>query len=137
MLNLCYHKVKKYNYKNEKAIELQENIKPGLVLKTNNVGDTGKSVINKELSHIIELALDKLPHDYKMTFTLREFAGLNVAETAGLLNTSASNIKTRLSRAKMMLRKEIEKTYSPEDIYEFNLIYCDKIVDAVMRRILN
>jgi RNA polymerase sigma-70 factor (ECF subfamily) len=35
-----------------------------------------------------------------------------------------------------MLRKEIEKIYSAEDIYEFNLIYCDKIVDAVMKKIL-
>ncbi len=42
------------------------------------------------------------------------------------MNTTQSNVKVRLNRAKMMLRKEIEKTYTPEDIYEFNLIYCDK-----------
>jgi len=36
-----------------------------------------------------------------------------------------------------MLRKEIEKIYSPEDIYEFNLIYCDKIVNEVMKKILS
>jgi len=34
-----------------------------------------------------------------------------------------------------MLRKEIEKNYTPEDIYEFNLIYCDRIVNAVMKKI--
>src|SRR4029079_4670400 len=92
---------------------------------------------NKELSHTIEMALDKLPRDYKMTFTLRELAGMTVAETADLLGTSATNIKARLSRAKLMLRSEIEKTYSPEDIYEFNLIYCDQIVDLVINRIKN
>ena len=101
MLNNCYHKIHKPTFKNEKAIELQEN------------------------------------NNYRMTFALRELAGLNVTETADLLNTSKTNVKARLSRAKSMLRSEIEKTYSPEDIYEFNLIYCDKIVDIIMNRILN
>jgi RNA polymerase sigma-70 factor (ECF subfamily) len=60
-----------------------------------------------------------------------------VADTAELLNITTSNVKVRLNRAKMMLRKEIEKIYSPEDIYEFNLIYCDKIVNEVMKKILS
>ena len=34
-----------------------------------------------------------------------------------------------------MLRKAIEKTYSTEDIYEFNLVCCDRIVNNVMKRI--
>ena len=34
-----------------------------------------------------------------------------------------------------MLRKEIEKSYSAEEIFEFNLIYCDAIVDHVMQTI--
>jgi RNA polymerase sigma factor (sigma-70 family) len=94
------------------------------------------SVINKELKNVIETALNKLPENYRMTFTLRELAGLSVAETAELLNITPSNVKVRLNRAKIMLRKEIEKIYSFEDIYEFNLIYCDKIVTAVMKKIL-
>jgi len=31
-----------------------------------------------------------------------------------------------------MLRKEIEKWYTPEEIFEFNLIYCDTMVNRVM-----
>lgn len=34
-----------------------------------------------------------------------------------------------------MLRKEVEKMYSSEDIFQFNLIYCDEIVENVMDRI--
>ena len=33
------------------------------------------------------------------------------------------------------VRKEIEKNYTATDIYEFNLIYCDKIVNQVMEKI--
>lgn len=135
MLNLSFHKMRKYSFKHEKATGLQGYMHSSVLFMTNNHSDTSRSVINKELSHTIEMALDKLPRDYKMTFTLRELAGLTVAETADLLGTSATNIKARLSRAKLMLRSEIEKTYSPEDIYEFNLIYCDQIVDLVINRI--
>ncbi len=61
--------------------------------------------------------------------------GLNVSETAKALEISEVNVKVRLNRAKTMLRKEIEKSYSAEEIFEFNLIYCDAIVDHVMQTI--
>jgi hypothetical protein len=34
-----------------------------------------------------------------------------------------------------MLRKEIEKSYTTEDIFEFNLMYCDAMVERVMKQI--
>jgi hypothetical protein len=34
-----------------------------------------------------------------------------------------------------MLKKEIEKSYKSEDIFDFNLVYCDRIVENVMKRI--
>ena len=34
-----------------------------------------------------------------------------------------------------MLRKEIKKMYSPEEIFEFNLIYCNRIVENVLTKI--
>lgn len=70
-----------------------------------------------------------------MTFSLREITGLNVSETASLLNISEANVKVRLNRAKAMLRNAIEKTYSAGELFEFNLIYCDAIVENVMKKI--
>jgi len=34
-----------------------------------------------------------------------------------------------------MLREKVKKMYKPEDIFEFNLIYFDKIVSKVMKAI--
>src|SRR5580765_5489566 len=102
---------------------------------SNNQNDNSRSVINKELNNIVEACIQRLPVDYKITFTLRELTGLSVAETAEITHTTPSNVKVRLNRAKAMLRKEIEKIYAPEDIYEFNLIYCDRIADGVMKKI--
>lgn len=36
-----------------------------------------------------------------------------------------------------MLRNEIEKMYSPDEIFEFNLRYCDGMVERVMTAINN
>lgn len=139
MLNQCYHKAQKHSYQKEKAIDITDVLaqdKSESMFQMNNHSDTTRSVIKKELSHVIEASLAKLPEDYRMTFSLRELTGLNVAETADLMNTTTANVKVRLNRAKMMLRKEIEKIYSAEDIYEFDLIYCDKVVDTVMKKVL-
>jgi len=135
MLNQCYHKSQKFSSQNKPTVEISINENSGSMFLTTNHSNTD-SVINKELKNIIEAALNKLPEDYRMVFTLRELTGLNVAETAELLNITTTNVKVRLNRAKMMLRKVIEKIYSADDIYEFNLIYCDKIVAAVMKKIV-
>ena len=134
MLNQCYHKTHKLSYRKEQATEILPGNSP-IMFSNDNYTDNTKSVINREFNNIVEASLAKLPEDYRMTFTLRELTGLSVAETAETMQTTPSNVKVRLNRAKAMLRKEIENTYTPEDIYEFNLIYCDRIVDAVLKRI--
>lgn len=133
MLNNCYRKKEKFSYKNEFPRDiLNENSIP---MFNNSNNDAEKQSNNRELGRIIEQSLSQIPEDYRMVFSLREMNGFNVAETAELLQISESNVKTRLSRAKSMLRKEIEKFYSIHDIYEFNLIYCDDMVNRVMEKI--
>lgn len=133
MLNNCYHKKEKFSYKYEFSKDiLNENSIP---MFNNSGNDANKQFNNRELGHIIEHSLSQIPEDYRMVFSLREMNGFNVAETAELLKLSESNVKTRLSRAKSMLRKEIEKSYSAADIYEFSLIYCDDMVKRVMKKI--
>ncbi len=134
MLNNCYQKKQRLTYKNEIPSKIfeQENVLP---MFSNSNMDTSKQILNNELSHILENALQKIPEDYRMVFSLRELNGMSTIETSEVLNISETNVKTRLNRAKNMLRDEIEKIYTPRDIYEFNLVYCDRIVYNVMSQI--
>lgn len=132
MMNNCYRKREKSSFKNEIMQDANEHAVP---LFTNRNNDTDKIIQNRELGGIIEKALVQLPLDYRMVFSLREINGLNVAETAEMLNISESNVKVRLNRAKTMLRKAIENAYSASELFEFNLIYCDAIVESVMKKI--
>ncbi len=130
MLNNCYRKKEKSSFKNEIMKDTPEHSQPAFTTRSN---DTDKIYQNRELGRVIETALEKIPLDYRLVFTMRNINGLNVAETAAVLNISESNVKVRLNRAKTMLKKQIEKTYSPDEIFEFNLVYCDAMVDRVMK----
>lgn len=129
MLNNCYRKRLKSGSKSEIHEELTEKSLP---MSLNSNDDVNRSYINRELGHIIEQALLKIPLDYRIVFTMREISGLDIQETSDVLNISQANVKTRLNRAKAMLKKEIVKYYTPEEIFEFNLVYCDEMVNRVM-----
>jgi RNA polymerase sigma factor (sigma-70 family) len=134
MLNHCYQKKQRFSFQKEIPTEnlVQENTTPMFM---HNYSDTDKTVVNKELGHVLENALQQIPEDYRLVFSLRELNGMTVIETSEALNISESNVKVRLSRAKTMLRKKIEKMYSADDIFEFNLVYCNRMVENVMTKI--
>ena len=134
MLNQCYQKAQKLSFKFEKANDIL-NEKTTPMFESNQSTDTYRSVLNNELSNIIGSALTSIPLEYRMVFSLRELNGMSTAEAAEVLDISETNVKARLSRAKQMLREKVEKMYAPGEIFEFNLIYCDKIVDEVMKSI--
>lgn len=134
MLNHCYHRKQKFSFQKEVMTESFEQ-ETAIPMFVNQNNDTNRTIVNKELGRVLENALQQIPEDYRIVFSLRELNGMSTNETSEALSISESNVKVRLSRAKSMLRFEVEKMYSPADIFEFNLIYCDKIVENVMRRI--
>ncbi|OJW60865.1 MAG: hypothetical protein BGO55_30580 [Sphingobacteriales bacterium 50-39] len=86
---------------------------------------------NKELSALLENAIEQLPEKYRLVFVLREVEDLSVKETAEVLDIASSNVKTRLNRAKTMLKDHL-KGYMKEHVYAFHLTRCDRIVDRVL-----
>lgn len=134
MLNNCYHKKQKHSYLKETSVEsLQEEKLPFFQSQIN----LEKSIMNKELGYVLESALSMMPEENRMVFAMRELNGLSTLETAEILNMTEANVKVKLSRTKALLRTEIEKIYSPNEIYEFNLVYCDKMVENVLNKISN
>lgn len=132
MLNNCYQKKQKLRYRMEVVASDSGSEQEPLFHQPSN---TEKMMVNKELGNVLENALNLIPEDYRIVFTLRELNGMSVLDTTEALGITESNVKVRLNRAKKMLRSEIEKMYSPSDIYEFNLRYCDRMVERVMSRI--
>ncbi len=132
MLNNCFHKKEKLSFKNEIMKDISEQENP---LFTTDNSNSENKYINKELGSVIENALSAMPYNYRIIFALREINGLNIAETAEVLNITTTNVKVRLNRAKLLLKNQVEKVYSNVELYEFNLIYCNRVVDMVMNKI--
>jgi RNA polymerase sigma factor (sigma-70 family) len=94
-----------------------------------------KNLMNKELKLILEKAVSDLPEKYRMVFVMREIQEMSTIETMDALNLGESNVKIRLSRAKEMLRDGLYQYWEPKQVYEFNLIRCDVVVNYVMDKI--
>jgi RNA polymerase sigma-70 factor (ECF subfamily) len=65
----------------------------------------------KELRQRILAAVHSLPPDYREVVVLREIHGLSYNEIAEATRLSLDNVKTRLSRARAMLRRKLEPYY--------------------------
>ncbi|MFL5788987.1 MAG: sigma-70 family RNA polymerase sigma factor [Flavisolibacter sp.] len=131
MINNCLYKLKYGYHKNEISTEqVHEFNNPTMYLKATG-NNTDKMLLSHEFTDILEKSLSDIPLTYRTVFVLREVEGFSVAETADILNITDINVKVRLNRAKVMLKNQIEQSYSRTELYPFNLIYCDAIVRRV------
>jgi RNA polymerase sigma-70 factor, ECF subfamily len=99
--------------------------------------DPEAQTYDRELKMVLERAIDALPDNYRSVFVLRIVEGLHVEDTAEALGISVETVKTRLHRARAMLRKELERRAGiivPE-IFPFHLSRCDRVVEGVLQRI--
>jgi RNA polymerase sigma-70 factor (ECF subfamily) len=90
-----------------------------------------------ELKTVLESLIDELPDAFRLVFVLREVEGLSTAETAASLSVNEDTVKTRLHRAKRLLRDRLERALGPAaaEVYPFHLLRCDRVVAGVMARI--
>jgi RNA polymerase sigma-70 factor (ECF subfamily) len=63
---------------------------------------------HEELQNILRACIGRLRPDYRSVFHLREVAGVSTEETAQALNLSPSAVKTRLRRARIILRDSLK-----------------------------
>jgi RNA polymerase sigma-70 factor, ECF subfamily len=99
--------------------------------------DPERQAYDRELRSVLEHAIDTLPEIYRLVFVLRIVEGLSVAETAGCLDIGAEAVKTRLHRARSLLRKDLQQRAGivTAQAFPFHLSRCDRVVKAVFRRI--
>lgn len=86
-----------------------------------------------ELGRALDAAIDTLPDAFRAVFVLREVEELSTAETAALLDLREETVKTRLHRARSLLRQILDAGI--RDAYPFGNERCDHIVAAVLARI--
>jgi len=99
--------------------------------------DPEKSMAQREIQHVVEHAIDDLPEAFRIVFITRVIEGMNVEETAEILGLKPETVKTRLHRARTMLRDNVEKKIGPVvmEAFPFAGKRCERLTDAVLKRL--
>lgn len=100
--------------------------------------DPEQETAQKQVHDLLDSSIQALPESYRIIVVLRDVEEMDVAETAGALGVSEAVVKTRLHRAHAMLRRELHAQARGRfaDLYPFAGKRCDRIVKAVLDRIL-
>jgi RNA polymerase sigma-70 factor (ECF subfamily) len=67
---------------------------------------------DSELRRAVDRAVEALPELYRSVFLLRDVEGLSTQDAAQILDVTEDVIKTRLHRARLMLRRELDRYLS-------------------------
>jgi RNA polymerase sigma-70 factor, ECF subfamily len=99
--------------------------------------DPEKSMAQREIQHVVERAIDELPEAFRLVFITRVIEGMNVEETAEILGLKPETVKTRLHRARSLLRDNVEKKIGPlvMEAFPFAGRRCERLTDAVLSRL--
>jgi RNA polymerase sigma-70 factor (ECF subfamily) len=99
--------------------------------------DPEKSMAQREIQRVVEHAIDELPEAFRIVFVTRVLEGMNVEETAEILKLKPQTVKTRLHRARTMLRDHVEKKIGPVvmEAFPFAGKRCERLTDAVLKRL--
>ena len=76
--------------------------------------DAEKQVLAREIRAMMEAAIDALPDLYRTVFVMRGVEEMSTADTAECLNLSEDAVKTRLHRARALLRRKLYAAAGPK-----------------------
>ena len=92
------------------------------------------STLRAELRRLLERRIDELPEGFRTVFVMRDVEEMSVQETADLLGIPQATVRTRLFRARALLRQALARDVDTAtvDVFAFAGERCDRIVSAVL-----
>jgi len=99
--------------------------------------DPAVSAARLQLRHLLEQAIDALPPAFRTVYMLRDVEECSVEETATQLAIKPETVKTRLHRARRLLRHSLHGSVAASlgDAFPFMGERCARVTEAVMARL--
>lgn len=106
-------------------------------LPANQHTDPERSMAQTEICRLLERAIDDLPNEFRTVLVARVIEGMSIEETADLLGVRPQTVKTRLHRARRLLRTALSDHIGPlfSDVFPFDGKRCERMTNAVLRRL--
>jgi RNA polymerase sigma-70 factor, ECF subfamily len=94
------------------------------------------ATLRAEIRRILERRIDELPPSFRAVFVMRDVEDMSVQETADCLSIPPATVRTRLFRARALLRAALARDVDDATIGVFGFAgeRCDRIVAAVLVR---
>ena len=108
-----------------------------IILFPSASSDPEKSMAQRQVQEVVERAIDALPEPFRLAFIMRVMEEMTVEETAALLCLKPETVKTRVHRARALLRRNVEKEIGPImlDAFPFAGRRCERLTETVLRRL--
>ncbi|MGH8157456.1 MAG: RNA polymerase sigma factor [Rhodanobacter sp.] len=99
--------------------------------------DPAAAAARTQIRHLLEQAIDKLPPAFRTVYVMREIEECSVEETASQLAIKPETVKTRLHRARRLLRASLQDSLAITlaDAFPFMGQRCARVTEAVMARL--
>ena len=99
--------------------------------------DPERATAQRQIQQLLEQAIDQLPEPFRIVLVARVVEEMSVEETATLLSLRPETVKTRLHRARRLLRTAVEARIGPifKDVFPFEDPRCARVADNVLRRL--
>jgi RNA polymerase sigma-70 factor (ECF subfamily) len=106
---------------------------------TSPEADPERQAYAQELNRLLEAAVDTLPENYRIVFILRDIEGLSTSETGEGLGLGEEAVKTRLHRARVMIRRTVTARLgaTAAGAFHFHAPRCDRVVAGVFAAIVS
>jgi RNA polymerase sigma-70 factor (ECF subfamily) len=99
--------------------------------------DPERGMAQREIHAMLERAIDDLPDAFRTVLVARLIEDMSIEETAELLDLRPETVKTRLHRARALLRRALERHIGSALIgaFPFDGRRCARVADAVVARL--
>jgi RNA polymerase sigma-70 factor (ECF subfamily) len=99
--------------------------------------DPERAAAQRQIRNLIEGAIDDLPEIFRVVFMMREIEAMSIEETAAILELEPATVKTRLHRARRLLRQALDEQLSSTltEAFPFEGKRCQQTADRVLARL--
>jgi RNA polymerase sigma-70 factor (ECF subfamily) len=99
--------------------------------------DPEADAASAQLRRMLERAVDELPPNFRIVFMMRDMEEMSIEETAAQLGISPATVKTRLHRARRMLRQALDRRLvsTLRDAFPFEGMRCVGVTERVMEKL--
>jgi RNA polymerase sigma-70 factor (ECF subfamily) len=104
---------------------------------SSNSEDPERMAAQREFYRLLEYEIDKLPEEFRLVLMARVIEDMSIEETAELLGLQPATVKTRLHRARCLLKGALTEHIGPlfSDVFPFEGTRCERMIAGVLERL--